>query len=213
MIIFSIILGVALIIYSYKVGQSGKNISIEKDGQDKDTLIINREDDDNYIFGMIYYNPNDPAFFVEKRAGVGWTVNVAHPMGKIAMALTALLIIGTIVMVVYASTSMKVDLQIRGQVVAIKGMYSENIDRKDIVELSFENSLPPIAVRQNGAVIGNKKLGYFRRKDGEKVKLFIEDDKNSVIKIVTKEKTIYINYEEKEKTEVLFNELKDLKDK
>lgn len=212
MSIFSIILGLALIIYSYKVGQSGKNISIEKDRQDKDTLVINREDDDNYIFGMIYYNPNDPAFFVEKRAGVGWTVNVARPMGKVAMALTALLIIGTIVMTVYASTSMKVNLQIREQVVTIKGMYSENIDRKDIVELSFEKSIPPIAVKQNGGAIGNKKVGYFRTKDGEKVKLFIEDDKNSVIKIVTKEKTIYINYEEKEKTEALFNELKDLKD-
>lgn len=213
MSIFSIILGFALIIYSYKVGQSGKNISIEKDGQDKDTLIINREDDDNYIFGMIYYNPNDPAFFVEKRAGVGWTVNVARPMGKVAMALTALLIVGTIVMTVYASTSMKVDLQIREQVVTIKGMYSENIDRKDIVELSFEKSLPQIAAKQNGGAIGNKKVGYFRTKDGEKVKLFIEDDKNSVIKIATKEKTIYVNYEEKEKTEALFNELKGLKDK
>jgi len=212
MIIFIIILGLALIIYSYKVGQSGKNISIEKYRQDKDTLVINREDDDNYILGMIYYNPNDPAFFVEKRAGVGWTVNVARPMGKVAMALTALLIIGTIVMVVYASTSMKVNLQIREQVVTIKGMYSENIDRKDIVELSFEKSLPLIAVRQNGGAIGNKKVGYFRTKDGEKVKLFIEDDKNPVIKIATKEKTIYINYEEKEKTELLFNELKDLKD-
>lgn len=213
MSIFSIILGFALIIYSYKVGQSGKNISIEKSGQDKDTLIINREDDDNYIFGMIYYNPNDPAFFVEKRAGVGWTVNVARPMGKVAIALTALLIIGTIVMTVYASTSMKVDLQIREQVITIKGMYSENIDRKDIVELYFEKSLPPIAAKQNGGAIGNKKVGYFRTKDGEKVKLFIEDDKNSVIKIATKEKIIYINYEEKEKTEALFNELKDLKDK
>lgn len=213
MIIFIIILGLASIIYSYKVGQSGKNISIEKEGQDKDTLIVNREDDDNYIFGMIYYNPNDPAFFVEKRAGVGWTVNVGRPIGKVAMTLTALLIIGTIVMTVYASISMEVNLQIREQVVTIKGMYSENIDRKDIVELSFEESIPPIAAKQNGGAIGNKKFGYFRTKDGEKVKLFIEDDKNSVIKIVTKEKTIYINYEEKEKTETLFNELKGLKDK
>ncbi|WP_454054964.1 hypothetical protein [Clostridium sp. Marseille-Q7071] len=56
-------------------------------------------------------------------------------------------------------------------------------------------------------------MGQFRTKDGDRVKLFIEDDKNSVIKIATKEKIIYINYEEKEKTEALFNELKDLKDK
>ncbi|WP_291567511.1 DUF5808 domain-containing protein [Clostridium sp. UBA2485] len=213
MIIFIIILGLALSIYSYKVGQSGKNISIEKDEQDKDTLIVNREDDDNYIFGMIYYNPNDPAFFVEKRAGVGWTVNVARPMGKVAMVLTALLIIGAIVMAVYASTSVKVDLQIREQVVTIKGMYSENIDRKDIVELSFEKSIPPIAVKQNGAAIGNKKVGYFRTKSGDRVKLFIEDDKNSAIKIVTREKIMYVNYDDENKTEELFSKLKNLQEK
>lgn len=212
MIIFTIILSFALMIYSYKAGQGGKNIPLEKDGQDKETLIINREDDDNYLWGMIYYNPEDPALFVEKRAGVGWTINVARPMGKIAMSLTALLIVGSLGMVIYTSTSMNVNLQVKEQVVSIKGMYSEDINREDIVELTFEKSLPPITMKQNGGAIGDKKVGYFKTKAGEKVKLFIEDDKNPVVKIVTKEKIIYINYEEISKTEELFNELKDLQE-
>ncbi|MBU5484072.1 hypothetical protein KQI86_06990 [Clostridium sp. MSJ-11] len=211
-IIFTIILSLALMIYSYKVGQGGKNIPLKKDGQDKEALIINREDDDNYLWGMIYYNPEDPALFVEKRAGVGWTINVARPMGKIAMALTALLIVGSLGMVIYTSTSMKVNLQVKEQVVTIKGMYSEDINSEDIVELTFEKSLPPITMKQNGGAIGDKKVGYFKTKAGEKVKLFIEDDKNPVVKIVTKEKIIYINYEEISKTEELFNELKDLQE-
>ena len=41
------------------------------------------DDDSNWIFGMIYYNPNDPSFFVQKRFGVGWTVNVGTTKGKI----------------------------------------------------------------------------------------------------------------------------------
>ncbi|WP_315115264.1 DUF5808 domain-containing protein [uncultured Clostridium sp.] len=207
---FTIILSFAVMIYSYKVGQGGKNIPLEKDGQDKEKLIINREDDDNYIWGMIYYNPEDPALFIEKRAGVGWTINVARPMGKVAMAITTLLIVGSLGMVIYTSTSMNVNLQVKEQVVSIKGMYSENIDREDIVELTFEESLPPITMKQNGGAIGNKKVGYFRTKAGEKVKLFIEDDKDPVVKIVTKERTIYINYKEGSRTEELFNGLKDL---
>lgn len=211
--IFTLVLSIALMIYSYKVGQGGKNIHLKEEEQDKKDLIINREDDDNYLWGMIYYNPNDPALFVEKRAGVGWTINVARPMGKVFMALTALLIAGSLGMVIYASTSMKVNLEIKQEVVTIKGMYSENINKEDIVDLSLEDSLPPIAMKQNGGAVGNKKLGYFKTTDGEKVKLFIENDDMQVVKVVTKDKTIYINYEEREKTEALFNELKDLKDK
>ncbi|GAA0719675.1 hypothetical protein GCM10008905_08030 [Clostridium malenominatum] len=211
--IFTIILSIIVMVYSYKVGQGGKNISLEQNANDDKKLIINREDDEHYIWGMIYYNPQDPALFVEKRAGVGWTLNLARPMGKVAMALTAALIVGSLFMVIYASASMKVNLKINHQAISIKGMYSENINKEDIEELTFEKSLPPISMKQNGGAIGNKKVGYFRTKAGEKVKLFIEDDENPVIKIVAKEKIIYINYEDREKTEALFNELKNLKDK
>ncbi|MGL5316378.1 MAG: DUF5808 domain-containing protein, partial [Peptostreptococcaceae bacterium] len=41
------------------------------------------DDDNNWIFGMFYYNPNDPSFFVQKRFGVGWTVNIGTTKGKI----------------------------------------------------------------------------------------------------------------------------------
>lgn len=30
--------------------------------------------------GIFYYNPQDPALMVEKRVGVGWTFNFAHPV-------------------------------------------------------------------------------------------------------------------------------------
>ncbi|MBI5116434.1 DUF1648 domain-containing protein [Candidatus Poribacteria bacterium] len=47
---------------------------------------INRNDDRYWRFGLFYYNPDDPALWVEKRFGVGSTPNMAHPHGKIIMA-------------------------------------------------------------------------------------------------------------------------------
>lgn len=41
------------------------------------------DDDSNWIFGTFYYNPNDPSFFVQKRFGVGWTVNLGTTKGKV----------------------------------------------------------------------------------------------------------------------------------
>jgi uncharacterized membrane protein len=45
---------------------------------------------------MFYYNPSDPAVFVEKRVGIGYTVNFARPvswvfiLGVIALVLCSL---------------------------------------------------------------------------------------------------------------------------
>ncbi|MGC4106188.1 MAG: DUF5808 domain-containing protein [Thermomicrobiales bacterium] len=35
--------------------------------------------DAHWKLGMIYYNPDDPALWVEKRFGIGYTTNMARP--------------------------------------------------------------------------------------------------------------------------------------
>lgn len=41
------------------------------------------DDDDLWILGFLYNNPNDPSLFVQKRFGVGWTVNIGTAKGKL----------------------------------------------------------------------------------------------------------------------------------
>lgn len=48
-------------------------------------------DDDRYWYGFIYNNPDDPAVFVPKRYGLGWTINFGHPLGKWILIGTLLL--------------------------------------------------------------------------------------------------------------------------
>lgn len=33
-----------------------------------------------WVVGVLYVNRNDPRLFVEKRSGLGWTFNFAHPI-------------------------------------------------------------------------------------------------------------------------------------
>lgn len=41
-------------------------------------------DDERYWRGRIFYNnPDDPALFVPKRFGLGWTMNFGHPQSKL----------------------------------------------------------------------------------------------------------------------------------
>ncbi|HYX50411.1 MAG TPA: DUF5808 domain-containing protein [Ktedonobacteraceae bacterium] len=57
---------------------------------------IYRDDDQYWYGGFFYNNPDDPALFVEKRYGIGWTLNFGHPQAK-------LVLIGSVVVVLVLS--------------------------------------------------------------------------------------------------------------
>jgi uncharacterized membrane protein len=59
-------------------------------------------DDDRYWYGgLFYYNPDDPDPFVPKRFGWGWTLNFAHPMGKLFLAIMAAMILLPVVLSIF----------------------------------------------------------------------------------------------------------------
>ena len=73
------ILVVAVIILSLTTGQSGSRVKVIVD--EKGTKkTFNRNDDAYWHLGVLYVNKNDPSLFVEKRFGVGFTMNWARPM-------------------------------------------------------------------------------------------------------------------------------------
>lgn len=61
-------------------GQGGSRIKVESTTDDS---VITRDDDKYWKLGQFYVNKNDPAIFVEKRFGIGWTNNWAHPVSWI----------------------------------------------------------------------------------------------------------------------------------
>lgn len=52
---------------------------INEQFKDEQSLASAPGDDAHWKWGMFYVNRNDPNFLVEKKFGVGWTVNFAHP--------------------------------------------------------------------------------------------------------------------------------------
>lgn len=43
------------------------------------------DDDGKWIWGLFYFNRSDPSIFVEKRVGIGFTVNMARPIAWIVL--------------------------------------------------------------------------------------------------------------------------------
>jgi len=58
-----------------------------------DSQIMDVDEDRYWRGGLIYMNRQDPSIFVEKRFGVGWTMNLANPRGYIVIVLPFLLLL------------------------------------------------------------------------------------------------------------------------
>lgn len=96
-----IILGFSIIgaiILSVKIGQGGERLKL-KDNEELEGIYAR---DDDYLWKLgntIYYNPEDSSIFVEKRYGVGWTVNVGRPLGMLFMILPFIIVIVILIIV------------------------------------------------------------------------------------------------------------------
>lgn len=91
MIIWSLVLGIV-------VGQGGDRLKIADNKEASQEYDI--DDDDLWKFSnSIYYNPDDSSLFVEKRVGVGWTVNAGRPIGMAIMFLPFIIIILTLFLI------------------------------------------------------------------------------------------------------------------
>lgn len=74
--IFLLVIFGGAIVYAVKVGRAG-----EKIGTQSVEGIGDVDEDEFWKGGLFYFNKNDPSIFVEKRFGVGWTLNLANPKG------------------------------------------------------------------------------------------------------------------------------------
>jgi len=55
--------------------------------------IGDRTTDARWIGGLLYFNPTDPVLFVEKRTGIGWTVNVGNPWSWMSVVVIAAIVL------------------------------------------------------------------------------------------------------------------------
>jgi uncharacterized membrane protein len=72
---FAVIVCIGSLIMSIRTGQGGSRVRIQN-REDKQSNLIDRDDDRYWKLGnRIYINKDDPSLFVEKRFGIGWTMN------------------------------------------------------------------------------------------------------------------------------------------
>ena len=88
---FLFVILLATAVYAFKVGQGGSRVQLEID-EEPIAGVTDPDDDAFWKAGVFYVNKNDPSIFVEKRFGVGWTMNFGNPMGYLIIFVPLLII-------------------------------------------------------------------------------------------------------------------------
>lgn len=91
-LVFAVATLVGTIVLSMTTGQGGSRVKVMGSGEKG--KVINRDDDRYWKLGIFYFNPNDPAIFLEKRFGIGWTNNWAHPLSWLFVIVILLIAVG-----------------------------------------------------------------------------------------------------------------------
>ncbi len=201
--IASLQVGVMLASYKYVHYQIEKLTVV-----DQQALIV--DEDVYWINGQIYCNSKDPALFVNKRVGIGSTINMGNPKGKIFTGVvTAFIVVilaysvGTIVILDFSTPV--ISFKDNGQVEIHYPMYNENFNTEDMQEIELIESLPPTS-KVNGVSTDEYGRGNFFMKGYGQVKGYWYTQVAPYIIIKLEDKTIVLGEAQPEKTQALYEE-------
>lgn len=187
----------------------GYTIYLVRSEQKIEEDFISSEDDFYDIFG--YNNPNDPRILVPSKLNIGnMEINRGNKAGKAIYLVSTILIIALVGSVGYFLTPAKYSYEFIGDRMEISAkMYSDKIDLSDVENLELLDEFPKVEmIRTNGAAIESQGYGNFEMKGIGPVRLYIYRDVDKVIHMKTKDKNLFFNMEEDEKTIELYNKIK-----
>ncbi len=152
------------------------------------------DEDDYWIWGMFYYNPNDNRFMIPDRVGTNTTVNVARPAGMITMGLSAILLAACPFIGGYLYYADQVPLTVEFTDTAIIATHMNedyNIPNDEIVNQEKLTEKPEIVSKINGYATDKVFKGTFSTKDYGVCEVFFSTDATEFYLVETEEE-IYI---------------------
>ena len=123
------------------------------------------DEDDKWIWGLVYYNPNDTRTIINNRVGINSTVNLARPAGKFLAGLIALTLLSLPFLGVLLDEIGRkpLDLQVSDAVIAASyGSSFYEVKLEDVEEVELLEVLPEDLQRVGGIGMETLLKGKFR---------------------------------------------------
>ena len=189
----SVVYGMVLIAVMYQMIRKLQHVNDAYDA--KRTVIDAADDDRHWIYGLMYYNPNDKHLMVENRMGTGTAMNMATGVGKGLYIFSAIVMLiipvlcGWIIMMEFTP----LDTQVVDNTIICKHLSVEyEIPLEEIESYTILTDLPKMnKVMGNG--MDNICSGTFEIYREGKFEAFFNPQNDLFIKIVTEDEVYYIS--------------------
>lgn len=148
-----------------------------------------------YFGTMLYYNPDDRRFAVERRIGSGYSMNMASAGGKISAVLLILLLLfclAGIPVMVGREEFTPVSLRMENDTLyALHTGTEYEIKTEEITDVVLLEQLPELS-RKNGTGLPNLSKGRFRTDDRENRWLCLDPRNQLFLQVTTEEGNVYL---------------------
>ena len=165
------------------------------------------DDDDKWLGGLVYYNPNDSRTIINDRVGTNSSVNLAKPGGKVLFALTALIIVTLPLWGLLLGNS-EIKTEIGADSILIKGgMHAYSISIDDVTNAELLTELPDIT-RTAGTNLPELYGGNFVSREYGKLKVCLDPTAPPFVLVETEETTYLLGTKDEAQTHAIFEALK-----
>lgn len=153
------------------------------------------DDDDKWIGGILYYNPNDSRNIINCRVGTNSSVNMAKPFGMILMGMCAIVLLAIPFMGVFIGSlgSNPIELELTDTaIVSTNGGTTYSVPFDEIESAELLNELPENLSRKLGTGLENLLKGKFTAKGILDLKVCLDPTCGPFIMITTKGNQHYL---------------------
>lgn len=153
------------------------------------------DEDDHWIWGIFYYNPNDCHTWINTRIGSGLTVNLARKGGKIFCVFVFVILLFMHFFLIGLSVDAKAPIQLtvsESTVQCISGTSSYSVPRDEISDIVLLDELPAGMIRTGGLGMPNLFKGNFSAKGHQNLKVIADPETPPYLLITLRDNSAYL---------------------
>nr|MCR4950548.1 hypothetical protein [Solobacterium sp.] len=169
------------------------------------------DDDDHWLGGIIYWNPDDDRLIINQRVGMNSTFNLAKPAGKVLAAFLVLTLMGLPFLGIYMDYAGRKEITVTMNdqtVTAQAGRTNYTVTLSDIENVELLEQLPDDLQRRVGTGLETLYEGRFRSTYTGDVTVLLDPGKGPFLLIRTEDKTYLFGAREQGEIHKLYEQIR-----
>ena len=170
------------------------------------------DEDDRWLYGLLYYNPDDSRLIINNRVGLNSTVNVARPAGKALIAFSVIFLAAMpFIGIVFDQVDTRpIAASVSGGTLEISSGWTDyKVSVIEIESVELKENLLTNLSRRSGTGMEHTLKGHFTSKETGNVTVLVDPTVEPYIFIQTKDgKYWFFGTRDPKMTEQLYEQLK-----